>query len=126
MKSYRFTMPEPPSANRWWRTTTKKTKKGFRTITYLSEEARDYKASIARVGSSMLLDGPISVSIDWFRGMASGDLDKRIGVVLDAMQGVFYSNDKQIVELHARRFDDPGNARLVVTVSEAGPQGSII
>lgn len=121
MKSYTFTLPEPPSANRWWRTTVIPAGKGkpARVNTYLSPEARAYKANVARVGSKFLLDGPISVSVDWYRSRAAGDLDKRLGVMLDAMQGVFYSNDSQIVALHARRFDtEKGNPRLVVTVEQ--------
>lgn len=107
-----LTLPEPPSANRWWRNV------NGRMVT--SKEARVYKASVARTIARPLFTGPVTVSIDWYRGRKSGDLDKRLGVVLDALQGVLYENDSQIVELTARRFDDPGNPRIVVRVQPVG------
>lgn len=102
-------LPEPPSANRWWRNV------NGRMVT--SKEARDYKARIALTVRDRKHAGPVKISLDWYRGRRSGDLDKRIGVVLDALQGVLYENDSQIVELAARRFDAPGNARIVVRVT---------
>lgn len=110
MKSVTVTMDEPPSANRWWRNV------NGRMVT--SKEARDYKAKVAKVGDSFLLRGDVRVELDWYRGRKSGDLDKRIGVALDALQGVFYNNDSQVVELRARRFDDPTSPRIVVTVTQ--------
>lgn len=118
MKTITVTMDEPPSANRWWRSAVKKTRKGFRCITYLSEDAREYKAKAALAGSDYMMRGPVALKIDWYRGRKAGDLDKRIGILFDALQGVFYDNDSEIVDFHARRFDDPGNARIVVTVTQ--------
>ena len=108
MKSIRLTLPEPPSANRWWRNV------NGRMVT--SKAARQYTSGLVTFGSAYLLEGPLRVSIDWYRGRQSGDLDKRLGVALDAMQGVFYRNDSQIVELAARRFEDPKAPRIEVTV----------
>ncbi|MDB4876428.1 MAG: rusA [Gemmatimonadetes bacterium] len=110
-----LTLPEPPSANRWWRMVVV----GKQARMLLSSEARAYKARIGLIVAPRIDAGPIRVSIDWYRGRRSGDLDKRLGVVLDALQGVLYTNDAQIVELVARRFDDPGNARIVVTAEPA-------
>lgn len=103
-----LTLPECPSANRWWRNV------NGRMIT--SKEARDYKERVALIGSRHKMpDGPVRVTIDWYRGKKSGDLDKRVGVLLDALQGVLFDNDSQITELVARRHDDKGNARMIVT-----------
>jgi crossover junction endodeoxyribonuclease RusA len=108
----------PPSANRWWRNV------NGRMVT--SREARDYKRYVAEqcgVHRIALIQAPtpVCVTIIWWRERKAGDLDKRLGVVLDALQGSAYDNDAQIVELHATRHDatstqPPG---LVVKVREA-------
>jgi Holliday junction resolvase RusA-like endonuclease len=109
-----FNFSEPPSANRWWRNV------DGRMVT--SREARVYKAGVALAvlaSRTVRIDtAPIRVTIDWYRGRKSGDLDKRIGVLLDAMQGTVYATDAQIVEIVARRFDDKRNPRVIVSVSE--------
>lgn len=87
----------------------------------LSDEARAYKSLVCATHRRRELRGNISVAIDWHRGRKSGDLDKRIGVVLDALQGVAYENDSQIVELSALRFESPNNPRVVVRVAPAVP-----
>jgi crossover junction endodeoxyribonuclease RusA len=107
----RITLPEPPSANRWWRK--------FRGRMVLSAAARKYKADLEVCRGRMLVRGPVKVTMDWYRGRKSGDLDKRIGIALDALQGVLFENDSQVVELVARRFEDKTNPRLEVTVEAA-------
>lgn len=89
---------------------------------HLSNEARRYKAALAAMRRQML-DGPVMVTLDWYRSRKAGDLDKRIGVLLDALQGVAYHNDSQIVELRARRYDDKRNPRVEVTVSAHNEEG---
>lgn len=110
-----LTLREPPSANRWWRNV------NGRMVT--SREAREYKehvASNAALRKIPLVAGPISLAVTWYRGRKSGDLDKRLGVLLDALQGVAYANDSQIVEIHAYRTDtDPKHPRVEVTVSHS-------
>ena len=44
------------------------------------------------------------------------DLDKLVRAILDAMTGVLFEDDAQVVEIHA--FKTYGNARVEVTVSE--------
>ena len=108
--SIRLTLPEPPSANRWWR------RAGTRT--HLSNEARAYKARVAEDHKCVAtLDGPVMVSLAWYRSRRSGDLDKRLGVLLDALQGVGYASDSQIVALHATRHEDKGHPRVEVTIT---------
>lgn len=108
------TLPQPPSANRWWRSN--------RGRVHLSAEARAYKAGVAARLLTMRVTmirppAKVRVSIVWFRGRKSGDLDKRIGVLLDALQATAYENDAQIVELYARREDDPAHPRVEVEVT---------
>ena len=121
-----LTLPAPPSANRWWRR--------HGTTIHLSNEARDYKADAARRagvnGATLFPDEMLSVVVVWHRDRKSGDLDKRLGVLLDALQarkqrdaptipGV-YASDAQIVQLWARRCDEHSQipkGHIRVTVS---------
>lgn len=112
-----LTLPEPPSANRWWR------RAG--THMHLSTAARDYKERVAVLthGTPQFVDGDLSVTLHWYRSRRSGDLDKRVGIALDALQGAVFTTDAQITELVAKRFEDKANPRLEVTVRSAGHPG---
>lgn len=95
----------PVSANRYWRT--------FRGRTIRSSEADAYKAS-ARVVAERFgvveIQGPVSVAIALLpkltkRGLASltrMDLDNCIKVTLDALNGIAYFDDAQVVNLSAK------------------------
>lgn len=116
-KPITLTLPVPPSANRWWRNV------NGRMVT--SQTAREYKATVRvavlskrRYFTLPFPKGDVAVSITWTRERKSGDLDKRLGVALDALQGVMYANDAQVVELHAYRVDG-GEPGVTVTVSAA-------
>lgn len=103
-------LPEPPSANRWWR------KWNNRMV--LSKEARDYKVMVAGKAKYRPLTGDVGIQVTWTRKRKSGDLDKRLGVLLDALQGVAYVNDSQITRIEASRCDDPTDPGIEVWVSE--------
>src|SRR3990167_9411577 len=70
------------------------------------------------------ISGPVVVTIQWFRAARRGDLDNHLKVVLDALQGVAYRNDNQIVELHAYRLEDHQNPRLQIVIERGYPQPS--
>lgn len=107
-----FTLPLPPSSNRYWR----KTRTGN---VYLSEAAKKYISDVGVLyGSKALIDKNISITLKVFRKIKSGDLDNRIKILFDAMQGVVYKNDSQITEIHAYRFDDKSNPRVEVKIVE--------
>jgi len=106
-----MTVPEPPSANRYWRV--------YRNRVVKSAEARAYRQAVRMLAKHSPRVGPVAVTVTWYRGAKRGDLDNRLKVVLDAMEGVLYENDNQIVELHAYRIDDKGNARMDVEVEQA-------
>lgn len=108
----RLTLPYPPSGNRYWRV--------FRGIVVPSQEAKTYKASVKFRAMNQdvfePLKGEVVVSVAVFRPQRSGDLDNRLKVLLDSLRGVAFADDKQVVELHARRYDDASNPRVEVTV----------
>jgi Holliday junction resolvase RusA-like endonuclease len=86
----------------------------------LSTEARAYIAELEHLGCARGIHpyaGDVRVSIDWHRQRRSGDLDKRVGILLDALQGVAYVKDAQVAELHAWRRDGsaaPGTVSVTI------------
>jgi hypothetical protein len=122
-----LTLPEPPSSNRWWRMSGK-----GRNHLHLSDEAREYKAAVAAQagvnGATLFPEEALSVVVVWCRSKKMGDLDKRLGIILDALQEIrklvpaptkknpkhktaivlapgVYATDGQIVQIWARRCD---------------------
>lgn len=91
-----YMLPVPPSANRWWR-------RAGRMI-YKSKEAREYQRDargfLERQGwtpaECIALGHEVAIRMVWYRGARMGDLDKRVPVMRDALQGLLYVNDKQI------------------------------
>lgn len=61
----------------------------------------------------------MGISLRWHRARRAGDLDKRLGVVFDALQGLLYDNDAQIIEISAKRVDDTKIGFLEILVSRA-------
>lgn len=107
-------LPEPPSANRYWRHA-----KGR---TYLSADAKQYRDDVAAVclrKGVKPMAGPIALTYAWYRGIRAGDLDNRTKQLLDALRGYAYGDDGQIVELHAYRFERPGKPGVEVSITEA-------
>jgi Holliday junction resolvase RusA-like endonuclease len=106
-----LTVPVPPSANEWHRHV------GNRVL--LSSAARKYvKGLAAHLPALQPFTGPIRVEIRWFRARKAGDVDKRGGILLDALQGLAYDNDSQIADYRIVRDDSqPRQARMVVTIT---------
>ena len=111
----RLTLPEPPSANRIWR--------NGRGRTYTDAAAHEFKLA-ARV--AVLAAGirrvvfpagtAVAVTLTWYRQRKAGDLDNRVKVCTDAMNGLVWDDDKQVSELHLYRIDGqrPGRVELIV------------
>ena len=103
-------LPYPISTNRYWRT--------FRGMTVVSKEAKAYKeqvAQIAQLSGCIKHNGNVSIDITLYPkrnkdGSANAkvlDLENCLKVVLDALQGVAYDNDKQVVALTAKYANEP-------------------
>lgn len=108
-----LTLPLPPSANRYWRI--------WRGHPVTSDEARAYKLTAGRlalVRGLRMRAGLIRLRLRFYRAQRRGDLDNRIKVLLDALQGVAYADDAQVVKLEAELHEDSKNPRVEV---ELGP-----
>jgi Holliday junction resolvase RusA-like endonuclease len=108
-----LTLPYPPSANIYWRTN----RSGN---TYVSGEAKRYKETVgwkALEAQVTPIKEAVIIRLDVYRPRKVGDLDNRIKVLVDSLQGFVYENDEQIVEIHARRFDDKKNPRVEVKIT---------
>ena len=107
----RFELDYPPSVNRYWRSV------GGRVL--VSREGRayrdrqGYRALEQRVRPQA---GPLVVSIWAYRPRRVGDLDNTAKAVLDALKGVAWADDSQIVELHLHRRDDKARPRVEIEV----------
>lgn len=90
-----------------------------------SAEARDYLVTVQKLALAAkcepIENGPVVLTLVIYRPRRIGDLSNRIKVLEDALQGLLYDDDSQVVRIDARRFDDKVNPRVVVTVDAAVP-----
>ena len=109
-------LPVPPSANRYWRT--------YRGRTVVSADAKAYKAGVWLVAQAAGMHPfacPVAVRLHVYRARKAGDLDNYAKVTLDALRGIAYQDDNQIIELHLWRHDDKANPRIEVEIREVTP-----
>lgn len=119
--SLTLTLPVPPSANRYWRSFVNKRTR--RAMVVRSAEANAYRKEVQKLGVGIepIPRGmEVFVQMTWYRAARRGDLDNRIKVMLDALEGIAYEDDAQVRELHAWREEDKENPRVEVTVREQG------
>jgi Holliday junction resolvase RusA-like endonuclease len=140
--AYTLTLPYPISANRYWasRTVTPRGKPSF-TSTYVTKEAKEYKAQVQKLalvaGVRKPIAGRVRVDftlypnrpLDWQKRMRKDgaawddsvmclDLDNAQKVVLDSLKDVVFQDDAWVREIHARRAEpDEFGARLMVVVT---------
>jgi crossover junction endodeoxyribonuclease RusA len=104
-----LTLSFPPSSNRYWRNYNGKTVK--------SEEARKYQADVKKTCAGISpFSGEVAVTLRFYRPRKVGDLDNRIKICLDALQGIAFHDDKQVGEIFARRYEDKKNPRVEIFV----------
>ena len=108
-----FTLSMPPSANRLWRMD----KRGFMRKSAEAIAYYELAGFEAIKQGAEITDREIAITLKVYRARKSGDLDNRIKPLLDALQGVAFYDDKQIVEIHAFRFDDKHNPRVEVMIT---------
>ena len=118
----RMVLPYPVSANRYWRIAQNRH--------YHSKEALAYRRDVAlialRGGYAKPYQGDVVVRLALCpeltrKGVASKtrlDLDNCLKAALDALQGVAFSNDKQVVKLIAELGPAQVGGALMVEIEE--------
>lgn len=108
-------LPEPPSANRYWRVWQNRVVRSPEAEVYIGQVMVAVRTMrrVERVPAGI----PVAVTIRWHRAKKMGDLDNRIKVTLDALCGLLYDDDKQVEQIHAYRAESPRDGRLEVTVT---------
>jgi len=135
----RLILPYAVSANRYWAHTVR----GGRAVTYVTKAAEQYRDEVAiafarQYGMRKPLTGPVSMTLvlhgprpqDWQKRLRTEgslwwldarciDLGNAEKVLADALQGIAYVDDKQIVEQHKfRRAPDDQGARVEIYIEE--------
>lgn len=106
----RLVLPYPPSANAYWRAAP-----GRGLVP--SSEATAYKAAVARAAALARvqpLHGPVHLTLTVYRPRRVGDLDNTLKVLHDALNGVAWLDDEQVVHLEATREDDAARPRVEI------------
>ena len=86
----------------------------------LSAEGRAFKARVAwlaKMARATPLDGPVVAHVAVYRPRKAGDLTRAFKALFDALNGWLYRDDGQIVELHARRYEDRANPRIEIRIT---------
>lgn len=150
--SITLVLPWPVSANRYWRSFVPRGQS--RAIVVVSDEAKAYKqkaAWLARAAGMLSpMAGRVAVDIklyparpqDWVKRAQRDpmtwddtvqclDLDNANKVLLDALKGVAFDDDKWVRRLASERMEpDEQGARVVVTITKIerpqSPQASLI
>ena len=117
-----LTLPYPPSTNRYWRT--------FRGRTVPSKEAATYKRLVQQIGPSWTGQQPelykedVAITIHLLpkmttKGVASKvciDLDNCLKVLLDAIQGTWIADDKQVKKIVAEYGQPVHDGGVIITI----------
>lgn len=140
-----LTLPYPISANAYWGTRIVKPHgKPAMAMVYVTHEARKYKAGVLKAwadsGQGAQLTGRISIAIhlypqrpqDWQRRMRLDpegwsdtvrclDLDNVNKVLLDALKGVAFEDDRWVRQLQSARMEpDDEGARVEIWIRRMG------
>lgn len=156
-QSITLELPYPVSANQYWRaavrspSATAKTGK-WRYVQELTEEAKAYKQEVLYIARQAKIYRPITgrVAVDltlypalpqdwlkraqkniegWADTVRSLDLDNVFKVTMDSLKNVVFEDDRWVWEIHARRAEPDGKARMVATITSLvsnSPQGKLL
>lgn len=114
MTRMKLILPYPPSTNRYWRNVNGKTIVSAEAAAYLKQAGW-----LAKEQGAQMLAGCLRVVYHFYRPRESGDLSNRIKILEDALNGIAWEDDKQVVEIHAYRHEDKRNPRVEIDIQEA-------
>lgn len=149
-----LTLPYPISANRYWASRVIKAKETgkWMAMTYVTPEAKAFRERCAWAASRVIhepFEGRVAVQLqlypqrpqDWARRAAKNpltwdddvrciDLGNAEKVLSDALQGIVFTDDRWIWDLHKKRMEPDGEGRVVLQVRAlalpASPQASLL
>lgn len=141
-----LTLPYPVSANRYWQTRVIKPKGGkfYQAMTYVSTEAKEFKALVQKLALAAGVRSPIAGRVaiaytlhphcpqdahrrmkrdpmGWEDTVQCMDLDNAQKVLLDSLKGVVIEDDKWVRKISAERGTPVEGGKLVVTISAIAP-----
>lgn len=112
-------LPEPPSVNRVWR-------KGKGGKLYLAPSVARFRAGVERAvleaGIRRPPFGPrtaVRYELVWYRSRKSGDLSNRLKALEDALNGLVWADDKQVVGFTCARVDGERPGRVEIRIMRA-------
>lgn len=111
----RIVLPYPPTTNHLYVTVIRNGKP----LRKLSEEGENYKQTaglLAKKQGAFVLTGEVVLTFRVYRPRKNRDLTNCFKVAEDSLSGICWIDDKQVVELHAYRFDDPTHPRIEVDI----------
>lgn len=112
------TLPYPPSANRYWRV--------YRGRAVKSDAARAYQRIVgAMLSAASPVEHAVAVTLRVYRPAKRGDLDNSIKVLLDALKGHAYLDDKQVKRIVAEQYDSKEWPRVEVQVAPLVAGGDV-
>lgn len=96
--------------------------RGKRVVRYMTKKGKEMKSQyqweIKSQWNKELIEGDVIMKIKLFFGdKRRRDIDNYNKLILDAMEGIVYKDDKQIKDLHITKEYDKENPRVEIWVS---------
>jgi len=90
---------------------------------FMKKQGIDFKrylGYLAKAQGAKLILGDVCLSFEWHcLKKGQGDLDNKFKVIQDGLNGIAYKDDKQIIELHARKIMNSTFNGVIVEVKGA-------
>jgi crossover junction endodeoxyribonuclease RusA len=119
MRVLMLELPEPPSANRYYRRAGAHLHRSAEANAYRETVLYIYAQQANTIGAAFPKPIEVAVTYRWFRSAKRGDLDNRLKIIGDALNGLAWDDDSQVVRITAERYDDKQRPRLEVVVEAA-------